>query len=38
MIGLLVIGLLCNEFIRPVDPAFHELASEQVAREVVTAA
>ena len=38
MIGLLVIGFLCNEFIRPVSPHFQELASERASGEVVTAA
>jgi MFS family permease len=38
MIGLLVVGFLCNEFIYPVNPRFHELASEQAAGEAVTAA
>jgi hypothetical protein len=38
MIGLLVIGFLCNEFIRPVSPRFQELTSERTSGEVVTAA
>ncbi len=38
MIGLLLIGFMCNEFIRPVNPRFHEPASERAARKVATAA
>ena len=37
MIGLLVIGFLCNEFIRPVSPTFHEPVFERAAGEVVRA-
>jgi MFS family permease len=29
MVGLLIIGFICNEFIRPVHPRFHEMASAQ---------
>ncbi|MGH3811301.1 MAG: OFA family MFS transporter [Pseudonocardiaceae bacterium] len=38
MIGLLVIGFICNELIRPVNPRFHEPASERVAGKAVLAA
>jgi MFS family permease len=38
MIGLLVVGFLCNECIYPVSPRFHELASQQAAGQAVTAA
>ncbi|MGH3687040.1 MAG: OFA family MFS transporter [Pseudonocardiaceae bacterium] len=37
MIGLLVIGFICNELIRPVNPRFHEPASERVVGEVTAA-
>jgi MFS family permease len=35
MIGLLIIGFICNELIRPVNPRFHEPASERVAGRAV---
>jgi nitrate/nitrite transporter NarK len=38
MVGLLVIGFICNEFIRPVHPRFHELASAQGSGKVGMAA
>jgi MFS family permease len=38
MIGLLIIGFVCNEFIRPVNPKFHEPASEHSAGKVGMAA
>ncbi len=38
MIGLLVIGFICNELIRPVNPRFHQPASEQAAGKAVMAA
>jgi MFS family permease len=34
MIGLLVVGFICNELIRPVDERYHEPISEQAATEV----
>ena len=37
MIGLLIIGFMCNELIRPVNPRFHEPASERVAGSAVMA-
>jgi MFS family permease len=37
MIGLLIIGFICNELIRPVNPRFHEPASERVVGEVTAA-
>lgn len=37
MIGLLIIGFICNELIRPVNPRFHEPASERVAGSAVMA-
>lgn len=37
MIGLLIIGFICNDIIHPVNPRFHEPASEQVEGNVVTA-
>ena len=37
MIGLLIIGFICNELIRPVNPRFHEPASERVAGGAVMA-
>ncbi|HEV7789737.1 MAG TPA: MFS transporter, partial [Pseudonocardia sp.] len=34
MIGLLIVGFVCNELIKPVDPKFHEPAGGRaVARE-----
>jgi MFS family permease len=38
MIGLLLIGFVCNELIRPVNPRFYESVSERVARKVATVA
>ncbi|MDQ3761222.1 MAG: MFS transporter [Actinomycetota bacterium] len=38
MIGLLIIGFVCNELIRPVNPRFHEPVSERAAGKVATAA
>ena len=38
MIGLLAIGVICNELIRPVDPRFHEPASEWMTGKAVTTA
>ncbi|MGH3865050.1 MAG: OFA family MFS transporter [Pseudonocardiaceae bacterium] len=38
MIGLLIIGFICNEIIYSVNPRFHEPASEQSEGNVVTAA
>ncbi len=38
MIGLLIIGFVCNELIRPVNPRFHEPASEQAAGKAAMAA
>ncbi|MGH3973367.1 MAG: OFA family MFS transporter [Pseudonocardiaceae bacterium] len=38
MIGLLVIGFICNELIRPVNPRFHQPASEQAVGKAVLAA
>ncbi|HXT43327.1 MAG TPA: OFA family MFS transporter [Pseudonocardiaceae bacterium] len=37
MIGLLVIGFLCNEFIRPVNRRFYEPVPERASGEVVSA-
>jgi MFS family permease len=37
MIGLLIIGFICNELIRPVNPRFHEPASERAAGSAVMA-
>jgi MFS family permease len=37
MIGLLVIGFICNELIRPVNPRLHQPASEQAAGKAVLA-
>ncbi|MGH3769606.1 MAG: OFA family MFS transporter [Pseudonocardiaceae bacterium] len=31
MVGLLIIGFICNEFIRPVNPRFHEAAASERA-------
>jgi MFS family permease len=31
MIGLLIVGFICNELIKPVDPKFHEPAGESLA-------
>jgi MFS family permease len=38
MIGLLVIGFICNELIHPVNPRFHEPASERAPGKAATAA
>jgi MFS family permease len=38
MIGLLIIGFVCNELIRPVNPRFHEPASEHAAGKAAMAA
>ena len=38
MIGLLIIGFVCNELIRPVNPRFHQPASEQAAGKAAMAA
>lgn len=38
MIGLLVIGFICNELIHPVNPRFHEPASERASGKAATAA
>ena len=38
MIGLLIIGFVCNELIRPVNLRFHEPASEQAAGKAAMAA
>ncbi len=38
MIGLLVIGFICNELIRPVKARFHEPASERAPGRAATAA
>ncbi|MGH3901890.1 MAG: OFA family MFS transporter [Pseudonocardiaceae bacterium] len=38
MIGLLIIGFICNELIRPVSPRFHEPASGRAAGKAVMAA
>lgn len=37
MIGLLIVGFVCNELIRPVTPRFHEPASERVAGKALAA-
>jgi MFS family permease len=37
MIGLLIIGFLCNEFIRPVNRRFYEPVPERASGEVVSA-
>ncbi|MGH3826331.1 MAG: OFA family MFS transporter [Pseudonocardiaceae bacterium] len=37
MIGLLVVGFVCNELIHPVHPRFHQPAPERVAGQVATA-
>jgi hypothetical protein len=37
MIGLLIVGFVCNELIRPVDPRFHEPASARMTGHAVTA-
>jgi hypothetical protein len=37
MIGLLVIGFLCNEFIRPVNRRFYEPVPERASGEVASA-
>lgn len=34
MVGLLIIGFICNEFIRPVHPRFHEMSSAQAPGKV----
>ena len=38
MIGLLIIGFLCNELVRPVNPRFHEPASDPAAGKTGTVA
>ncbi|MGH3832770.1 MAG: OFA family MFS transporter [Pseudonocardiaceae bacterium] len=38
MIGLLVIGFVCNELIHPVNPRFHEPAPERAAGQAATTA
>ncbi|MEO7195687.1 MAG: OFA family MFS transporter [Pseudonocardiaceae bacterium] len=37
MIGLLIVGFVCNELIRPVNPRFHEPVPERAAGQEVTA-
>lgn len=37
MIGLLSVGVVCNELIRPVDPRFHEPPSERTATKAARA-
>jgi hypothetical protein len=38
MVGLLIIGFVCNELIHPVTPRFHEPVSERAAGKAATTA
>jgi MFS family permease len=38
MIGLLIIGFICNELIHPINPRFHESASDREPGKAATAA